>query len=187
VHGFVSIDIVPDLLPADWAAPAMSFVGARAVGDVAGAARRLSAAGDALEAGEIVAELLDGMVAGGAAGSDVVRADGNGAAAVREACEFLRTRVGDRPALDDVAAAAGVSKYALVRGFRKARGTTPHAYLVMVRVNRAQALLARGATPAEAAAAAGFSDQAHMGAWFRRLVGVTPAAYRRSVRSAISL
>src|SRR5262249_34092337 len=69
----------------------------------------------------------------------------------------------------------------------KALGTTPHAYLVMVRVSLAQTLLAAGATPAEAAAGAGFSDQAHLGVWFPRMLGVTPAAYRRQVRGAISL
>jgi methylphosphotriester-DNA--protein-cysteine methyltransferase len=36
--------------------------------------------------------------------------------------------------------------------------------------------------PNPAAAAAGFADQAHLTRWFRRVVGVTPSAYRNSVQ-----
>jgi AraC-like DNA-binding protein len=119
--------------------------------------------------------------------SETTRAGAGPVGAVADACEFLRDRATERPTLDAAAAATGLSKYALLRRFRKALGTTPHAYLVMVRVSRAQALLSAGATPAEAAADAGFSDQAHLGLWFRRTLGVTPAAYRRQARAAISL
>jgi AraC-like DNA-binding protein len=162
----------------------MGFVGDGSL-DVADAARRLVASESALEAGEAIAGLLDALVEGGGLRSDAVRADGGGARAVADACEFLRAVADARPTLEDVATAVGMSKFALLRRFRATLGTTPHAYLVMVRVGRAQTLLAGGATPAEAAAGAGFSDQAHMGRWFRRLVGVTPAAYRRATRSAI--
>jgi len=80
-----------------------------------------------------------------------------------------------------------VSKFTLIRRFRRRLGTTPHAYLVMLRVNHAQALLAGGASPMEAAVTAGFSDQAHLGLWFRRLLGVTPAGYRRQVRTSVAI
>ena len=33
--------------------------------------------------------------------------------------------------------------------------------------------------PVEAASASGFADQSHLGRWFRRAYGLTPAAYRR--------
>jgi AraC-like DNA-binding protein len=38
--------------------------------------------------------------------------------------------------------------------------------------------LADGLSPAETAAALGFADQSHLGRWFRRAYGLTPAAYR---------
>jgi len=50
------------------------------------------------------------------------------------------------------------------------------------RVAQARALLERGCRPAEAAALTGFADQAHLTRWFRRVVGVTPGAYRNSVQ-----
>jgi AraC-like DNA-binding protein len=81
--------------------------------------------------------------------------------------------------LDDLAALAGTDRFRLSRAFAAAYGLAPHAYLVQRRLNRARSLLAAGANPADTAAAAGFADQSHMGRWFRRAFGMTPAAYRR--------
>ncbi len=187
VHGFVSIDVAPGLLPDDWTGAPMAFAARRALPDVVGVARRITGAADTLEAEETLAGLLDALCRNGLLGSDEARSGAGPAAAVADACEFLRANADERPTLEATASAAGISKYALLRRFRRALGTTPHAYLVMVRVNRAQALLAAGASPAEAAAASGFADQAHLGVWFRRLLGVTPAGYRRQARGAISL
>jgi AraC-like DNA-binding protein len=187
LHGFVSVDVPAERLPPDWSGVPMGFLGRRALPDVAAAARQIIAASDALEADEVLTGLLDAVFAGEVLRSDDARSGAAPPSAVADACEYLRANVAGRPALDTVAAAVGVSKYALLRRFRAALGTTPHAYLVMVRVSRAQALLARGAAPAEAATASGFADQAHMGVWFRRVLGVTPAAYRRQSRGAISL
>jgi AraC-like DNA-binding protein len=184
VHGFVSIDVAPELLPGDWTGGRMGFAGPRALVDVEAAARRMTGARDALEAEQALAQLLEPVLATDIVSSDYARSDAGPASAVADACEFLRAHASDRPSLDAIAAAAGVSKFALLRRFRKALGTTPHAYLVMVRVSRAQALLAAGATPAEAAADAGFADQAHLGVWLKRMLGITPATYRRG---AISL
>jgi AraC-like DNA-binding protein len=60
----------------------------------------------------------------------------------------------------------------------------PYAWLAQYRVRKAQALLERGYRPAEAAVLTGFADQAHLTRWFRRVVGVTPGAYRNSVQDS---
>jgi AraC-like DNA-binding protein len=39
-------------------------------------------------------------------------------------------------------------------------------------------MLRSQAPPAQAALASGFADQSHLGRWFRRAYGLTPAAYR---------
>ena len=54
---------------------------------------------------------------------------------------------------------------------------TPHAYLVQRRLALARSLLDAGRPIADAAAAAGFADQAHLTRAFRRSLGYTPAAY----------
>lgn len=67
----------------------------------------------------------------------------------------------------------------LVRAFRGATGLPPHAYQRQLRINRAQALLRRGESPAAVAAATGFADQSHLTRTFRNALGITPAAYAR--------
>lgn len=79
---------------------------------------------------------------------------------------------------DDLAAAAGCSRYAAYRAFHQAYGLAPSDYQRQLRVRAARRLLSRGVPPAVAAAQAGFADQAHLTRWFRRYYGITPGAYR---------
>jgi AraC-like DNA-binding protein len=51
---------------------------------------------------------------------------------------------------------------------------------VNLRIARARALLAGGASPAAVAADCGFADQPHLTRTFKRVVGVTPARYARA-------
>jgi AraC-like DNA-binding protein len=102
----------------------------------------------------------------------------------------VMTRLADQltcpPALAELAAERGLSRYQLVRSFRAEVGMPPYAWLAQYRVARARTLLERGHRPAEVSALAGFADQAHLTRWFRRVVGVTPAVYRNSVQDSAS-
>jgi AraC-like DNA-binding protein len=88
----------------------------------------------------------------------------------------------DPPSLADLAADLGLSRYQLLRAFRTTMGIPPYAWLAQHRVTRARRLLDTGLRPAEVASLVGFADQAHLTRWFRRVLGVTPAAYRNSVQ-----
>lgn len=98
----------------------------------------------------------------------------------------VRDRLADEllapPSLADLATDLGMSRYQLLRAFRTAMGIPPYAWLAQHRVNRARCLLESGLRPSEVAALVGFADQAHLTRWFRRVLGVTPAAYRNSVQ-----
>ncbi|MYS71199.1 helix-turn-helix domain-containing protein [Streptomyces sp. SID5926] len=98
----------------------------------------------------------------------------------------VRDRLADEllapPSLAALATDLGLSRYQLLRAFRTATGMPPYAWLAQHRVARARGLLDAGLRPAEAAALVGFADQAHLTRWFRRVLGVTPAAYRNSVQ-----
>jgi AraC family transcriptional regulator len=82
-----------------------------------------------------------------------------------------------------VAALAGVAEIppdGFARRFKASTGSAPHAYVIARRIRRAEALLAE--TDQEIGAIAvglGFSSQAHLSHTFRRLIGTTPAAYRK--------
>jgi AraC-like DNA-binding protein len=81
-------------------------------------------------------------------------------------------------ALDELAQVAGLNRSHLVRAFRKAMGTTPHAYLLDRRYRAARRLLAAGESPAAVAVACGFCDQSHLNRVFKARMGVTPGAFR---------
>ena len=82
----------------------------------------------------------------------------------------------------DLAAAAGSSRYAAYRAFRSLTGMAPGEYQRQLRLRAARRALAGGTPPGQAAADAGFADQAHLTRWFRRCYGITPAAYTRAAR-----
>ncbi|MGW0764686.1 AraC family transcriptional regulator [Streptomyces sp. NPDC002676] len=98
----------------------------------------------------------------------------------------VRDRLADEltapPSLALLAADLGLSRYQLLRAFRTTLGIPPYAWLAQHRVARARGLLEAGLRPAEVATLVGFADQAHLTRWFRRVLGVTPAAYRNSVQ-----
>ena len=174
--GFVSIDIPTGFFAdAPVAGSGMRFA-ARGVPDLDLQAQMLLAADSALLVQERLTRLLMRVEQLGgfelAAGHAAPRAVGR-------ARELMHAAFPSRPDLETIAGAAGLNKFSLVRQFRDVLGTTPHAYVVMLRVNRARELLAEGAAPAAVAIDVGFADQAHMTRWFLRTCGVTPAAYAR--------
>jgi AraC-like DNA-binding protein len=99
---------------------------------------------------------------------------------VARAREVIEQRFAEPLQLSELAAVAGLSTHHLIRVFRAEVGLTPHAYVIDVRVRRAQALLRRGSSPAEAAVLVGFADQAHLTRAFKARLGVPPGAYRRA-------
>lgn len=106
---------------------------------------------------------------------------------VRATMDFLAGNLVDPPALHQIATELGMSRFQLVRAFRETVGMPPYAWLSQYRVGRARELLVAGHRPAQAAALAGFADQAHLTRWFRRVMGVTPGAFRNSVQDSRGL
>lgn len=92
---------------------------------------------------------------------------------------YLHAHMDQDLGLDDLARATGVDRFRLSRAFKAAFGLAPHAYLVQLRLAKARRLLAAGQPPALVAMSLGFADQSHMGRWFRRAYGLTPAHYRK--------
>lgn len=100
------------------------------------------------------------------------------------AAERLRDLIDADPtaelSLAEAAAALDTSVTHLVRTFTRRFGLPPHRYRLGRRVDRARALLLDGVPAATVATACGFHDQPHLTRHFRRLLGITPAAYARS-------
>ncbi|MDN2677686.1 AraC family transcriptional regulator [Janthinobacterium sp. SUN033] len=80
--------------------------------------------------------------------------------------------------LRQLAEAAGLSPYQLIRAFRAATGLTPHAYQLNMHVNRARSRLQAGTALAQLAHELGFADQSHLQRVFKAHAGITPGRYR---------
>ncbi len=168
-------------------APAGTPVFPETVIDDARSARLLRAAhlaaehGDRLASSSLLRTALAGILSAHArlAGASDPPGSRCPAGVIRAVQDALADRIADPPTLDELAAAAGMSPFALLRAFRGATGLPPHAYLNQLRVRLARRLLDAGLPPADVAAEAGFADQPHLTRHFKRVVGVPPGAYQR--------
>jgi len=82
--------------------------------------------------------------------------------------------------LAEVADVCGLSRGHFAKAFRLSSGTTPHRWRQQCRIDQAKRMLVQGEqTLAEIALACGFADQSHFTRVFSRMVGETPAGWRR--------
>ena len=101
-------------------------------------------------------------------------------ATLSRAKEILSAHLSGQIAIDDLAAACGVSAGYLIRAFRTSTGLPPYKWLRRRRVEVAIEQLARTAEPmSRIALLCGFADQSHFTRVFQSIVGITPGAYRR--------
>jgi AraC-like DNA-binding protein len=81
--------------------------------------------------------------------------------------------------VDDLAAAAGLSRAHFSREFRRAFGDSPHGYLLTRRLERAAALLrTTDNSVAEICVAVGLASVGSFTTSFKRMFGASPTAYR---------
>jgi AraC-like DNA-binding protein len=90
----------------------------------------------------------------------------------------LEARFHQAVTLQDLATVARLTPHHLISVFQRELGVPPHAYLNLVRANRAKDMLRQGRPIAEVALACGYCDQSHLNRWFRKIHGVTPHQYQ---------
>ncbi len=101
-------------------------------------------------------------------------------ARVDRAADFLLSCQGDAITLDDVAAAANLSKFHLVRLFAKVHGLTPFEFLARARARTAHALIERShLTLEQVALHSGFRSRSTMFRQLRKHCGGSGRALRR--------
>lgn len=94
--------------------------------------------------------------------------------------DFIDAHLDEALTLNTLAARVGLPALAFLRRFTQCWGTTPHAYVLERRLQKARRLLTGTQdSVAEVAAACGFAQQSHLGQAFKRMTGLTPQAYRR--------
>jgi AraC-like DNA-binding protein len=98
---------------------------------------------------------------------------------LRRVMEFIEAHIDQTIGLEHLASVAGVSPFHFHRQFKRSTGSTPHQYIVQMRIERAKALLSQSELPVvEVAARVGFTDQSHFTNTFRRVTSMTPRSYR---------
>jgi len=96
--------------------------------------------------------------------------------------EYIDAHLSDDLGLVELAAVTGLSPHHFGEAFKAATGTPPHRYVIEQRVDRARELLQDlERTISEVAYEVGFSSQSHLTFNFRRLTGLTPGRFRRSL------
>ena len=101
---------------------------------------------------------------------------------LRRVTQYMREHLAEEIGLDELAALVNLSRFHFCTAFRKATGQTPHNWLMILRIEEARRLLE---TPAlavtDVALAVGYQTPSSFAAAFRKLVGMTPSAYRRAL------
>ncbi len=100
---------------------------------------------------------------------------------VGRACCFINDMARHNISLDDIAKAAGLSRYHFLRVFTSAKGLTPHAFLLHRRLQLAREAIRKGGAIADVAFDTCFADQSHFSRRFKSAYGITPKQYQQAV------
>jgi transcriptional regulator GlxA family with amidase domain len=103
----------------------------------------------------------------------------------RRVIEFVEENLAGTIRIDGLTTVTRLSARQLSRAFRSDFGEAPYAYVVRRRIERAKETMLLTDEPlANIAAKCGLSDQPHLTRLFRRIVGESPARWRRRRRAA---
>ena len=99
------------------------------------------------------------------------------AAAIAKACRLIE-QTEELPSLDELAAAAGMSRFYFHRVFKAITGLTPKAYAAAHRANRVRRELTRTSRVTDAIYEAGFNSSGRFYATSSKVLGMTPRDFR---------
>ncbi len=96
---------------------------------------------------------------------------------------YIAERIDKSISLADLAKVANTSPFHFSRLFKNATGMSPHAFVLSRRTTIACQLLEEGVDSLSTIATkSGFSSQSHMGRAFKKMLKVSPAAYRQQFK-----
>jgi AraC family transcriptional regulator len=104
---------------------------------------------------------------------------------LRRVTQYIQENLQRELRLAELSALVHMSPYHFARLFRRSIGMPPHKFVVRCRIDAARTLLAARRSPiAEIAQLVGFRTQSHFTTTFRRVIGLTPSAYRSEAGAA---
>jgi AraC family transcriptional regulator len=94
--------------------------------------------------------------------------------------KYIEANIAENITIDALARTAGLSPFYFIRAFKRSTGVTPHRSVLEARVRNAQAMLMNSSkSVGEIARSVGFLSAGHFDAAFKKIVELTPTAYRR--------
>jgi len=107
---------------------------------------------------------------------------------LRMITDFVHANCTEQLSMQQIAASGGVHPVTVARAFRTHFQQTASEYIHRLRVLRACELLLNSQhTLSAISAECGFSDQSYFTKVFKSVVGSTPAAFRKTIRSSAGL
>lgn len=104
---------------------------------------------------------------------------------LRQAIDYIHDNLEEDLSVATLAAVAHLSSSQFAHLFKASTGLSPHQYVIAQRVERARRFIRdESRSLAQVAATVGLASQSQLTRHFKRLVGVTPAAFRQQHRSA---
>jgi AraC family transcriptional regulator len=101
---------------------------------------------------------------------------------LKRALELLEADLTKTPSLAELAEPLRLHPTSFCHAFKQSTGLSPHRYLLARRVNRAKELMKdQTRTLTEIALDCGFNGSSHFSIVFKRIAGVSPQVYRRSL------
>ena len=99
--------------------------------------------------------------------------------------EFIRQHYAEKVTLEQLSELVGINKYYLIRLFKQQTGLSPIDYLIHVRLEEAEKLLAKSnITVADISDRVGFHSPSHFSKTFKENNHCTPSQYRRRYSSS---
>jgi AraC family transcriptional regulator len=93
---------------------------------------------------------------------------------------FVDAYISKELGVSELASLVGLSQFHFIRAFKHSVGLSPYQYILSARVSVAKEMLSkRDLSIADVALAVGFRDASQLNRVFRKLIGVTPTAFRR--------
>jgi AraC family transcriptional regulator len=103
----------------------------------------------------------------------------------KRALAYIEANLGSKIAIGEMADFVALSKSHFSRAFKQSLGSSPMTYVATRRVERAKLMMTSSRERlSNIALACGFADQSHLNRYFRRVVGISPGLWRRSVTAS---
>ena len=100
---------------------------------------------------------------------------------IEKAREYMRRHVAERVSLTDISRHVGLEKSYFSRLFKRKTGETPLGFFMLRKIELCKEMLSSGSLNFEVAQAAGFADEFHFSRTFKKITGMSPRSYKKSL------